>query len=349
MSFFTTIMKNNSAARYILARMLNPFPPENRMKTQITSLILALVLTGASRPAAADRASGGGNGDTSNVAEVKVLLQDGLELGSRMFLAQTRLNLKDVRDRIPSRIVREAFEKIVTEPAWSLQTAMIVGADGRSSNRIKLDIKEKGGCFRRGSAEETDASTEYRVGAPVCVSAARLARYPKTILSEEMVGLFFHELAHQVGYGEDVADLVQAFIRTKYRSVELTRKIKDLHGMLRLMADPANESSFHDTKMCYELGLLAGMISSLPIETVPTSKDFTPDEIALLREMFGLDGSVDGIQPKKKFFDLHSVDGFLRLSLVSACSAGKDESYRKFTAAHMRVVLKVLDLFVQKN
>ena len=76
-------------------------------------------------------------------------------------------------------------------------------------------------CYDRGV--EKDASTEYRKNAPVCLSAKRLWRFPKSLLRAAVLPLLFHELAHQNGLNEEDANKLEqlADIHLKFRALYL--------------------------------------------------------------------------------------------------------------------------------
>jgi hypothetical protein len=71
--------------------------------------------------------------------------------------------------------------------------------------------------------DERDASTDFKIGAPVCLSAPRLARFPKSALKLALLPLLFHEMAHQHGYGEAEARAFQrlAEIQIQFHRVSM--------------------------------------------------------------------------------------------------------------------------------
>jgi hypothetical protein len=119
--------------------------------------------------------------------------------------------------------------KTLLKPELANITSTVLGAPAFNLNSETITILKKskfvivdGPCMDGG--KETDASTFYKRESEICLSAPRLARFPKSVLREALVPLLFHELAHQYGLGEAEANALQqlAEIQLKYRPIYLS-------------------------------------------------------------------------------------------------------------------------------
>ena len=87
--------------------------------------------------------------------------------------------------------------------------------------QLKFNIVD-GPCFE--GTEEKDASTKFEKSAPICLSATRLSRFPKSSLHEALLPIIFHEVAHQFGFAEPEANAFQdlAALQMRYRAAYLS-------------------------------------------------------------------------------------------------------------------------------
>lgn len=78
-----------------------------------------------------------------------------------------------------------------------------------------------GACLDDGKPR--DASTAHEKDAVICLSASRLARFPRAVLRQIFIPLVLHEVTHQFGFGETEANQIQALaeLHLKYRPLYL--------------------------------------------------------------------------------------------------------------------------------
>jgi hypothetical protein len=231
------------------------------MKTSV--LIYAFLAFGAF--ASAGPRTDGGDGGKSTIEEVKIEI---VALKGRAIVLMLQLyagNLvplgtldKDVVN-VLKKLMGEHPRTGTAEFAMNIREATI-------------EPKENGKCL--GIDGESDASTERRIGAPICMNVSNLTRIPHTDLSVELVALFMHELAHQLEFDEPVAVKFQQFIRERFRFQntrdEITARIGRLESIYR-----ENDDSFDKSRTCFLMGEMTALVLTLPYGTLGKGIDLS--------------------------------------------------------------------------
>ncbi len=111
--------------------------------------------------------------------------------------------------------LKSVTSKVLNSDHFSVNTAT-----REYFRNLKFEIVDAP-CFE--DDEEKDASTPYKKNAPICLSATRLSRYPKSVLKTVLLPIIFHEIAHQFNLGEPEARALQALaeLHLKYRTIFL--------------------------------------------------------------------------------------------------------------------------------
>ncbi|MBL7542613.1 MAG: hypothetical protein JNL11_02300 [Bdellovibrionaceae bacterium] len=182
-------------------------------------LVIILVASFVAAPVMAQKGTAGGGGGNVN----KSTRADLNEIISTMYR-----HLDQVSDRYL--VGREM--KITSQPLsndLSRITKRILGTEHYTLTpsfigyvkSLKYEIVD-GPCIHED--EERDASTEYKKDAPICLSASRLARFPKSALKQTLIPLIFHEVAHQYGFNEGEANAFQELseLYIDYREIYLS-------------------------------------------------------------------------------------------------------------------------------
>jgi hypothetical protein len=200
------------------------------VNTKETVIKMAAVLAAAVTICAAHAGPGGDGGSST---------RDGGSNGSGGNVQKsTRADLEEIVANFPLSVweISDNYHfggpipvtKAPLSPALKKITKAVTGTDYFAVTQplyeymrdLKLEISDKP-CIDGGV--EKDASTENKKNAPVCLSASRLARFPKSVLKIAIYPIIFHEVAHQFGFAEPEANAYQdlADLHMRYRAVYL--------------------------------------------------------------------------------------------------------------------------------
>ncbi len=103
------------------------------------------------------------------------------------------------------RFDKEVYRHLVIEVRAMYLDFVLMQAPGK----IHL---QKAPCKDIDGKSAPSAVTKFERFTPICFSASMLAQIPQRLLESELMGLYFHELAHQHEIGEKGAEILQQFI-----------------------------------------------------------------------------------------------------------------------------------------
>ena len=306
------------------------------MKTKIWSLILGLTLSTLGSNSFADRASGGGNGPQSTVAEAENAIK-GVEYGAHAVIMYTGLNKPEVLKKIENNEVREALTKIINEPLWDFSSNVILG-QAQEPRIIEFNILKTQKCSGENN-KEADASTSFKPGAKICISALGLSRYPGNELTTETTALLFHELTHQVGYKDDnVPNKVQNYIRAKVRSFLTIYTTRRALNDLKNAAQNQDGLAFTCSQMGVVTGLLTPRIERQSRGPLVHSMDLSTEESQILSRIS------ERFNGNSEKIEWTSIRGLLPNLMKYACAPRQSTTEANNT---IQLFIKLVDLFVE--
>lgn len=109
--------------------------------------------------------------------------------------------------------LREELRKI-TQTVFDRSEFFLTSEIGKYLQSLEYTIVD-GDCFEGDIAK--DAATQFKKNSPICLSASRLARFPKSELRGALLPLIFHEIAHHFGLDEKDANRLQALATVSLR------------------------------------------------------------------------------------------------------------------------------------
>lgn len=247
--------------------------------------------------------SGGGDAEVSTPAQVGQAIDDLLPYAFNFWGDEYRLDLI-TPENISDPELKLAAARIFGEP-HRISQAKTTAAHQELGIRIKEVLMDgpnpnvsgpqptihpiaSGVCTGDESEGDVDASTLHERAAPICISVERLTRVPPTALNSELLGLFFHELAHQYGYGESTARKIQFLVLRTLPLVEIAQEVSDLSRSL------ANAQSSHSPAyLCSQIGYISGLISTRMNTANLDPQDLTPQDLLVLRHSGGVLATLD--------------------------------------------------------
>ena len=218
-----------------------------------TVAFLSLIVNCAVAASGGHEGSGGGDTQRSSSEQVIKALHDTPRIAGNLIQSIYRfgiLNPENIHDQELQGTVEEMFglpswriqDDIKSDDIAKLKNKMILFNNNVESilrtatiSGTSLKISMTDPCFSNDKAKE--ASTEYYKGAPICFSAAYLERLTPDALKSQLLGLFFHELAHQYGYNEKTAQGLQLKILKAYSVEDLASSVYYLLGFQNFYTD----------------------------------------------------------------------------------------------------------------
>ena len=189
------------------------------IKLSSIALLTSLIVITIPNQSFCDAGNEGGHGGNV-IQSTKADLQDVVqEISSYVDEVSDHFLFSDVSPDITSKPLPIRLAKITQTIFGQPRFAMPFNFTFFLSEYSHLVKIVDGPCYEAGI--EKDASTEFRKSAPICLSASRLARFPKAALKSAVLPLLFHEAAHQYGFGEADANAFQALaeIHLKFRMI----------------------------------------------------------------------------------------------------------------------------------
>lgn len=146
----------------------------------------------------------------------------------------------------------EMYRNLVIETRAMYLDFVIMSAPGK----VHL---QKAACKDIDGKPAPSAVTKFERFTPICFSVSMLAQIPMRLLESEMLGLYFHELAHQHKIGENGAIIFQQFIVEEVISgrSQLRGNASNLRGQIDSAMEYAEwninkETGLIDLKYFYE-------------------------------------------------------------------------------------------------
>jgi hypothetical protein len=233
----STSPKNDSGAVSVPKYTYKGSKTKQTLKSEFTpTLEMLKQKAGAEKTQMGGVNGGGGNVIRSTPAEVKEYLQTvqyvdaypsttvkGLMFDMLNAVSEIEMVKKNFEALpLPPR-VKEIFSKMSLQ-RWQISYSVNPSPlDVSPASRVqkvnladyKLDLKSDEPCLHLGEAR--DASYDADTG-KICLSLPRLTGYPSNVFANIIVPLIFHEMAHEAGYGEEDAKLVQNYLTEKMSS-----------------------------------------------------------------------------------------------------------------------------------
>ena len=170
--------------------------------------ILSLLLLAGPLALAGPRTDGGGNSLGSTPEQVREAIKTAPDRLYYFLVNSMQFNTSKISDPQLKAAWQNLFEQKKTENRSNIVQLL-------EDKLVKIEIKENGSC--QGEEGHVDASTEYKIGAKICMSVPRLMRMSYISLHEELMSLLVHELTHQFGYDEATAQKTQTYFRGMVR------------------------------------------------------------------------------------------------------------------------------------
>ncbi len=191
---------------------------ENQMKllAKISMSALALAML-AYTPAAQARlgggiGDGGGHGFSSTPEEVRAYL-----LTPSPRKGQFVYDWESVHQHLDAWLLLSpdyAPNPVIQKILAAMQKAYVKGSSNTAYAAIEnMPLAVSDACYDHDGALSDGATTIGKLGAPMCLNANSLARYPSSELKQELLALIYHEWTHQLGFGEPEAVEMQNYVR----------------------------------------------------------------------------------------------------------------------------------------
>lgn len=116
-----------------------------------------------------------------------------------------------------------------------------------------LIVVQKPACKDIDGKPAPSAVSKFERFTPICASASMLAQIPQRLVETELIGLWFHEIAHQHKIGEKGAELVQQYIIDEVMSGRMQLRLSA--KTLRMRIDGTMEYA-EEVKQFSENGLI---------------------------------------------------------------------------------------------
>ena len=219
--------------------------------------------------------SGGGSAQYSTADEVREAISKTPELAvSLVFNIYNYglLNSENIRDEP----LKNAVQTIFGVPKWRsglaateemiilLQTVGNFTATYERMGLLQSDVTPRfrslmqptvnDSCSSQGHAE---AYTKFRKNASICFSIASLQRLGKEDLPKQLIGLFFHEISHQYGYNEEIAQKIQLEIVRVYSASFFAKSLYVLNKKL---------GSLNPMQFCARLGAMTELANDVQVK-----------------------------------------------------------------------------------
>ncbi len=154
----------------------------------------------------------GGGGDVLQSSAEKVASE--VEKAFYYYLPNLFYNLalSEFDDPYVKRVTNKLFIENVGEPGW--ENSQPIFDDLKST---KYWLKNEGGCLESRKESHAMGVEKFQLGEPICVSVPLLRVLPAQDLTQQIVGLFAHELAHHFGFGELDATKLQFYVLHNYQ------------------------------------------------------------------------------------------------------------------------------------
>lgn len=215
--------------------------------------LFAQLGTSQAAQAAGGEGGGGGNPESSSATDVQSFASASSSY-LYSYLNNIRIDLEkgdtDIEDPKLRKIFRRIFAKVDLK---------------KLENRQAFVFKLDGPCKLEKNINKAASSVVGDPNTPICLSVPELQRIPRHQLDTQVFGLLGHEIAHQAGYGEEEAEMVQKFLlsrrlnqegRTNARSM-LSWSLDAIYQTLALVRENAPQ-----VKVCAALGKAIGYAKS---------------------------------------------------------------------------------------